>query len=285
MTVVRGRGLQPDDRTGSPPVAVINETLARQLSGGVDAALGKGLDLWAAKEGQPHERIAVVGIVRDARTVSLRSQPRPTVYLPAAQSAGRLGGVLLASLEVRLHAPAGGARDPGGRGMPPSGVTGDLRRIAREAHPELAIAGVTTLADQVDASLRQERLLASLSGAFGLVAVLLLCVGIYGVVSHWAARRTREIGVRMALGASAAGVRAMVLRQALGMALPGLAVGIPAAFATGRLLRGFLFGLHPLDPGTFALAALVLLTVAAGAAYLPARRASAIDPMTVLRTE
>jgi ABC-type antimicrobial peptide transport system permease subunit len=128
-------------------------------------------------------------------------------------------------------------------------------------------------------------MLALLSTAFGAVALFLVCVGLYGVISQWAVQRTREIGVRMALGATAAGVRWMVLRRALLLVLAGVAVGVPAAMASSQLLRGVLFGVRPLDPRAIAGAALAMLAVAVLAAYLPARRASRVDPMAALRSE
>jgi ABC-type antimicrobial peptide transport system permease subunit len=154
-----------------------------------------------------------------------------------------------------------------------------------DARSGLPIMNVRTLRQQVDRTLTQDRLLAILASAFGLAALLLVAVGLYGVIAQWAAQRTREIGVRMALGATSARVRWMVLRQALLLVIAGLAIGIPATLATSRLLEGILFGIRPMDATTVASAALALLAVATLAAYVPAHRASRVPPMTVLRYE
>jgi ABC-type antimicrobial peptide transport system permease subunit len=144
---------------------------------------------------------------------------------------------------------------------------------------------VRTLRHQVEQALAHERLLALLSTAFGVTALLLVSLGLYGVVSQWASQRTREIGVRMALGATSSGVHWLVLRQAFTIVLAGVAVGLPAAIAAARLLEGLLFGVRPVHPPTLVGAALLMLAVAALAAYLPARRASRVDPMAALRVE
>jgi ABC-type antimicrobial peptide transport system permease subunit len=154
-----------------------------------------------------------------------------------------------------------------------------------DAHSGLPFQNVRTMRTQVERTLMQDRLLATLASAFGLTALFLVAVGLYGVIAQWAAQRTREIGVRMALGASGGSVRWLVLRQAVAMTLIGLLVGIPAALMASRLLRGLLFGVGPMHPPTVIGAALVMFTVAALAAYLPARRASRIDPMAALRVE
>jgi ABC-type antimicrobial peptide transport system permease subunit len=131
----------------------------------------------------------------------------------------------------------------------------------------------------------QDRLLATLATAFGLTALFLVALGLYGVISQWAVQRTREIGVRMALGATSTEVRWLVLRQGLLLVLAGVLLGIPAALATARLLKALLFGVQPMDPRTLTVASLALVAVASLAAYLPARRASRIDPVAALRTD
>jgi ABC-type antimicrobial peptide transport system permease subunit len=133
--------------------------------------------------------------------------------------------------------------------------------------------------------LRRERLLATLSAAFGLAAVFLVSIGLYGVISQWTTQRTQEIGVRMALGATLASVRWMVLRQVLALVGAGLALGVPAALASARVLERLLFGLSPVNPPILALAALTMVAVSAAAAYLPARRAARLDPIAALRSD
>jgi ABC-type antimicrobial peptide transport system permease subunit len=155
----------------------------------------------------------------------------------------------------------------------------------RQVHSGLPILSVRTLRNQVERTLTHERLLAVLSTVFALAALLLVSIGLYGVISQWAGQRTNEIGVRMALGATGGHVRWLVLRQALLLVVAGAVVGLPAAMVAGRSLEGLLFGVRPIDPGTLAVAAAATLGVAAVAAYLPARRASRVDPMAALRDE
>ena len=270
MPLLRGRRLGPQDHENAPTVAVINETMARRLFGPPDAALGKRL-VRVNAQAEQRERFEVVGVVGDARVGTLRQPPWPSLFVPVAQ---QRGWSFLANLQVR--------------GMPGRDLTGlgaDIRRAVREAHPRLEVARMRAIDAELNSWLTGERILAALSGAFGLAALFLVCVGLYGVVSQWAGGRTQEIGDRMALGATAPAVAWMVLRQALMVAFAGVAVGLPAAAASSRLLEGLLFGLDSRDSRIFAGAALVMLVVAAGAAYFPARRAVRLDPMLALRSE
>jgi ABC-type antimicrobial peptide transport system permease subunit len=170
-------------------------------------------------------------------------------------------------------------------GADPAALAHAVRQAVQAAHPGLPVISLRTMSSQVEQALGGERLLATLSAVFALAALLLVCLGLYGVVSRWAARRTPEIGLRLALGQSPAGVRWLVMRQAFGLVLAGLGIGLPAAAAGGHLLRGLLFGLDPLDPRLLSLAAALLLLVTGAAAYLPARRASHIAPIRALRCE
>jgi len=151
--------------------------------------------------------------------------------------------------------------------------------------PAMPMFEVETLATQVAASLQRERLLATLSSGFGLLALLLSCLGLYGILSYTVARRTSEIGVRMALGADRRDVLWLVLRDALRLVLVGAALGVPAALAAARLVANQLFGISAADPGAVVAATLALLAVAAVAVYLPARRATRVDPLVALRCE
>jgi hypothetical protein len=206
-------------------------------------------------------------VVSDARLAGLREDPTPAFYLPVAQWPS-----MLRRLEVRAQGD-------------PALLTADVRRAIAAAAPDLPVGSVRTMAVQTDEALRPERLLVALSRGFGLAALFLVALGLFGVIGQWAAQRTAEIGVRMALGATAAGVRWLVLRRALALVGAGLALGIPAALASGRLMEGVLYGVPALHPPTIAASTMVLLLVAAAAAYLPARRASRVDPMTALRSE
>jgi predicted permease len=259
MTVRQGRGLTAGDRRNAPPVAVINERLARRSFGA--APLGRRFRFGHGPS------LEVVGVVSDVRNGGLGNPPLPAVYLPVAQRPS-----FLAALEIRA------AGDP-------APLTEAVRRAVRAAHPGVPVVSVRTMPAQIELSLTGSRVLATLAAAFGVAALLLVCVGLYGVMSRWTAQRTPEIGVRMALGAGAAAVRRLVLRQALLLVLAGLVIGVPAALAVARLLGAFLYGVSPLDPRTVALAAGTLVAVAALSAYLPARRASRVDPVTALRAE
>jgi predicted permease len=267
LTLARGRVLTADDRKGAPPVAVINETLARQMGGG-QRGDGESPDVVGKRFRFEDQEITVVGVIRNAKANGLRRAARPMIYVPAAQATQ-----VLDDLEVRTD------------GTDPAAVTEQIRRVLREAHPALAGVAVRSLRSQVERSLGRERLLATLSSAFGLAALFLVCLGLYGVISQWASHRTREIGVRMALGATSGGVRWLVLRQGFVLVLAGVLVGLPAAMAAARLLADLLFGVSPTDAKTMAAAALALFAVATAAAYLPARRASRVDPMKALRAE
>jgi predicted permease len=262
MRVLRGRALGREDHEGAPPVAVISESLARRLFDG-EGALGKRVRVGET----PGREVVVVGIVADARTNELRSESHEALFLPLAQAPDYLRG-----LQVRTQGD-------------PMLAAAEVRRAIDEAFPNLPILQMTTIQSRMELLLGNERLLARLSTSFGLVALFVVCIGLYGVIDQWAAQRTREIGLRMALGATTERVRWLVLRQAFGLVLGGVAVGIPAALTAARVLKGMLFGVGPTDPATLAIAALVMFTVAALAAYLPARRASRVDPMVALRHE
>jgi predicted permease len=261
LRLVGGRAFSHEDRASTPPVAVINQTLARQLFGDGNA-VGRRFRLDPGKAS-----LEVVGVLRDVRSGGLRGETQPLAYLPAAQS-----DLFLGSLEVRTTGD-------------PARVGDQVRRTVLDIQPNLPVRNLRTVKVELDRALWRERLLAVLSSAFGLAALFLVCVGLYGVISQWAGQRTREIGVRMALGATAASVRWLVLRQALVLVGVGVAVGLPAAIAASRLLEGTLFGLRPADPAILSLAALVMFVVAGAAAYAPARRAAALDPMVALRQE
>jgi ABC-type antimicrobial peptide transport system permease subunit len=158
-----------------------------------------------------------------------------------------------------------------------------VQREARALDPAMPIFTAETLAAQLDVSLTQERLVAALSSVFGLLSLVLVCIGLYGVMAYDVARRTHEIGIRMALGASARQIAQMALGETLRLVVIGLVVGLGAALAATRWVKSLLFGLQPHDPLTIGLAVLLLLAVAAVAGYLPARRASRVDPMVALR--
>jgi predicted permease len=259
MPVLEGRSVGAEDRSSAPHVAVINEAFARRFFDS-DRVLARRF-----RAGGPDRELTVVGVVKNARVNDLRSEPGPVIYLPLAQSPG-----FLRSLQVRAVGE-------------PARLAAGIRQIIRETNPKLVVTTVSSLHQQVDRSLVLERLMAALSGAFGIFALVLVCVGLYGVLSQIVLQRTAEIGVRVALGATRHGVQWLVLRESLLFTLLGIAFGLPAALAAGQAMAGLLFGLGPVDARILLGAAGVVAAVAAAASYIPARRASRIDPIVALR--
>ena len=160
-----------------------------------------------------------------------------------------------------------------------------IREALREIDPSLPVVKIDTVDEQLGDVLIQERLMATLSGFFGVIALLLACFGLYGVVSYAVGRRTSEIGIRLTLGATRGGVLGMILRESLALVVAGLAIGVPITLAGARLVAARLFGVQPTDPATIAIATLTMSAVAAAAALVPANRASRVDPMISLRCE
>ncbi len=270
MPVLAGRDFGPqDERPPAPPnsqteddpgmagaqplYAVINQTMARYFFGD-ENPIGKR---FIARRDWPVE---IIGVTRDAKYMNLREQPPRTYYLYYFQLPGREG------MTFQLRA-SGGTAD----------YAATLGRLARELSPQAQVVGLRMMTEVVNESLTQERFIAQLGSAFSLFALLLACVGLYGVMSYAMTRRTNEIGVRMALGARGADVVRMVMKETMLMVAIGLAVGLGAALATTRLISTLLFGLSPNDPATIAAAALLMTVVAAFAGYLPASVASRPD--------
>ena len=259
-----GRDFTAADTADSPLVAVIGETLARRHLAG-ENPIGKRLHVNIGPNGGM--RVEVVGVVRDIRFASLDAEIRPTVYIPHAQLV-----IGLMTIVVRSQ------------GDPLSHVAG-LTQIVRQIDPELALADVRTMQDVVDATMARQRTVAVLLTAFAVLALVLAGVGVYGVMAYAVARRTQEIGVRMALGATPLSVFRLVLGHALRLVAAGVVIGLLAAAALTRLLETLLFETEPLDTWTFAATAVVLIVVATLATYVPARRGTRIAPVEALRAE
>ena len=261
--VTRGRSIDISDSKESPRVAVVNETLARDLFGYGDP-LGKRITL----KNQSDRDLAIVGVVRDTGYRGYRRSDAPAVYTSALQNARARGFLTLA---VRTQGD-------------PLRLVGPVRRVAAQLGVERPVS-ISTLENRLDNSVVHERLIAWLSSVFAIAAVVLACVGLYGIMSYTVEQRTKEIGIRMALGAARSGVVELVLRQVLVLAAFGVAVGIPASIASLRIGSSLLFGLAPTDWRTIAGAALILIVVAGLAGFLPARRAAGLNPMEALRWE
>ncbi len=263
--VLLGRDFSSEDGARAPKVVIINKRMVHDVFGDKNP-IGRRLSIpnFAADKSW----YSIVGVVADARSEDLRDAVRPMVYVPTEQTLLPAG----VTFEVRT------ARDASAE------VPAVLHAVA-QVDGRLSLSGMKTLNDQMEDSLVQERLVASLAGLFGILAVLLASVGLYGVMAYTVSRKTNEIGIRMALGSGRMQIAGMILREALLMVLAGLALGIPAAMAAAHLMRSQLYGLGPYDPMTLLFAAGVMTGVAVLACYPPAARAMRIDPMAALRYE
>jgi predicted permease len=264
MRLLLGRDITPRDSETAPKVAIINETMARDFFRGQNP-IGKRFAM-GRDEGYPVE---IVGVVQDSKYFSLRDKKDRMMYLPYRQDLRQLTGMCVAVRTV---------------GELP-GLVSRIRDALRNIDQGLRIQKIETTEDQVNATIVQDRLLAVISGFFGLLAVLLACLGLYGVMSYTAARRTNEIGIRLALGATRASMLGMVLKESLLLVVAGIAIGVPVALAAARLISGLLFGVSATDPATISMACVLMIAVAAVAALAPARRAARVDPMVALRYE
>jgi predicted permease len=265
-----GRHFTDADREGAPLVAIVNERFAARVWPG-ENPIGQTLENGDFRPGRESmRRLTVVGVARDSKYRWLGDAPRHFVYVPLAQNPMR-------TLHYFLHAADGRAA---GAALAPA-----VRSALRSLDPNLPLIHFAPLASYADLGLLPQRLAASVAGSLGMVALLLSAIGVYGVTAFAVASRTREIGLRMALGADRRRVLREVVRQGLRVTAVGAAVGFAGALAVTQLLTSLLFGVSPSDPVTFTAAAVGLGVVAAGATYLPARRAARIDPVTALRAE
>jgi predicted permease len=262
--VLRGREFSSRDRNGTPKVAIVNETTARHYFGDADP-IGRSVSI-PGFVGDP-SWIEIVGEVRDIKVHELREPATAMLYVPLFQL------------------PEGGATFEIRTAVDPSQVETAVLAVVSDIDRRLPVYAVKTLDSQLEDVLVQERLVASLSALFGLLALLLTCIGLYGLLAYTVNRRTGEIGIRMALGAERGRIVRMILGETLLLIGCGLLIGVPAAALASRLITSQLFGLKPGDPITFLAACLVMAAVALAASYWPARRAATVDPMRALRTE
>lgn len=260
IPIVSGRTLRYSDSIQGPKVAVVNQTFAQYFFPG-ESPIGRQF-----RQGF-YGIVQIVGIARNAKYVDLRETPRRMIYFAVAQAPQ-----YISLLQVRVEGD-------------PSTAIPAIRDAMAQAEPNFPIVSISTVAESVTRTVLRERLTATLSSAFSAVALLLACVGLYGVLSYNVARRTGEIGIRMALGARARNVIAMVLRETVLVITIGFALGIPLALVFARFVKSLLYGVEAVDWFTIAGAVFILLAFAIAAAWLPARRAAKVDPMVALRYE
>ncbi len=269
VPLVRGRGISETDTANSEQILLINEAMAKKFWPGQDPI---GQRIWFGKpmgaSAEPGPR-TIVGIVGDVRDMSLSDPPAETMYMPFAQTHGGASEAVFI-----LHA----AQDP--RAMIPA-----IRNVIHESAPNLPLGTVQTMDETISESLTSERFTTTLLVIFGGMALLIATVGVYGVISYSVAQRTHEIGIRVALGASRGRVLAMIFGQGLRLAFAGIFTGLIASFWLTKLLSDFLYKVKPTDPPTFAGVAIALLVVALAACWIPAMRATRVDPIVALRYE
>jgi len=266
IPMVRGREIADSDRQGTLPVVVVSELFARTNFGDADP-LGRHLEVGI---GRVPLLMEIVGVAANARYGGLKRNVPPVVYVPYAQLQASQLGLMTYALRTDVA---------------PQRYVDVVRQIVREADRRVPVTSVRTQAAEIDQTINQEIVFARLCSAFALLALTIACVGLYATMSYAVARRTSEIGLRMALGAGQGTVTWMVLREVCLLAAVGVAIALPTALATSRLVESFLFGLKPNDPEVLALAAAILLAATLVAGYGPARRASRVDPMVALRYE
>jgi predicted permease len=263
VPVQLGRGLREQDDAQAPKAAVVNQTLARRLFPNQNP-IGQRFGFSAETAGQ----IEIVGVAGDAKYDSLRDETPPTVYVPWLQESG----VGQMNFEVRT------ASDP-------TALLPAIRRAVREVDGNLPLFDVKTQVEQATQALAQERLFAALLSFFGLLALLLAALGLYGVLAHSVAQRTQEIGIRVALGAQPRDVLRLVIGQGMRLVVPGLLLGLVGAYGATRLIASFLYEVRAVDWPTYSLIAALLLTVALVACWIPARRAAKVDPLVALHCD
>jgi len=266
IPLLAGRDFGDADTPTSPHVAIVTETFVKKFLQGANP-LGRSLGV-IQESGKPDRMFEIVGLVKDTKYAELREDYTPIVYVASSQAQD-------ADTELKVLL----------RSSLPTGVLVDaVKRSAAEASPSIVLR-FRDFETMIRESLLRERLMATLSGFFGFLAAVLAMLGLYGVISYMVVRRRNEIGVRIALGATAGDILSLVLREAGSLLLMGLAIGAVLAFLASKAATALLFGLKPGDPVTMAAAALGLTTVAALASFLPARRAATLDPVEALRED
>jgi putative ABC transport system permease protein len=266
VQLLGGREFDAGDSAGAPSVAIVNEAFARQI---LKTANPVGMRFWREKTpADPEMLFEIVGFVANTKYGDLREEFGPGAYLPSEQD----------------PRPAPGGQFLIRSNLPQTEIVSSVRTVLAEINPSIAVS-FQSFKSMIDESIQRERLVATLSGFFGLLALVLACIGLYGILSYGVASRTNEIGVRMALGAKGRDVLWLILREAVWLVVIGVAVGLPIIMAATQTVETLLYGLKANDPTSLGLAAIVLFIVAMGAGYVPARRATRMDPMVALRYE
>jgi predicted permease len=266
IPLLSGRDFNDRDTASSPPVAIVNETFAERATGGANP-VGRRFRIEATPN-TPEIAYEIVGLVRNSTYYHLREQPYPLIFLAVDQSALSWNGARLV-----IHSQG-----------PLASTAASVTEAMNEMDPRIAVT-FSVLARQIEESFLRERLLAMLSIVFAGIAALLALLGLYGVIAYGVARRTNEIGVRMALGAGRGDVLSMILREAAALIAVGVVAGLLIALGTGRPAEALLFGISPYEPVTLATATAVLIALGLMASYWPARAATRIDPTVALRVE
>ncbi len=265
IPLARGRLLTAEDLDGSPHVAVVSQTFVREFAGDPDPI---GQQFTRGGPGMP--TVTIVGVVGEVRRDGKEAKLVPQVYLPAAQT--DVYPVRLSALAIRATGD-------------PHALVSSVQKAVWSIDPDQPITGVRTLDEVLAASTAQRRFNMTLLASFAALAVMLALVGVYGVIAYNVAQRTREIGIRVALGASRRDVVALVVKAGLRWSLAGVIAGVAGAMALSRLMTGLLFGVTASDPATFGAMAVAMIGVAIAASYIPARRAASVDPIAALRSE
>ena len=260
LEIVEGRGFLPEDRTQETRATIINQTMAKRFF--PNGALGKR---WDYGDIGP-KSFTIVGVVQDARYTSIRGTVPNMIYSLSAA----VPDVVMSNLEVRSA-------------VAPSQLVPTVRKVLADAEPGLPVYDIIPLEERLSRGLSNDRLVSNLTAIFGGIALLLACLGLYGTISYGVTRRVRELGLRMALGADRRNVLWLVIREAMLLVVIGAVIGLPLAYAAGRSVNTLLYGVAPLDVGPYTIAAVMLAIVGSVAAFLPAHRASRIDPMVALR--
>jgi predicted permease len=262
IPILVGRGFTERDKETAPKVVIINEAAVRRYFSNQNP-IGQRFGSSVENAGD----LEIVGVLRDAKYDSVRDDAPPTMYVPYPQT--------------RVGSPVFVMRTAG----PPTSATGAIREAVRQIDPNLPLMDVSTQIEQVERRFLQEKVFAQAYTLFGGVALLLASIGLFGLMSYNVARRTNEIGIRMALGAQRQDVLGLVMRESMILVVIGVAAGLAIAIGAGRLIATLLYGLAPTDVVTIVLAVAVMIVVSAIAGYLPARRASRVDPMVALHYE